>query len=112
MVALRHLFDWMVIGQIMPVNPADFVGFGPRHRAVSQPEVRLDAAGSCSRRCSPFSVTANQAAQIPQCALSQGKRFGQIPRQHLIEVVVTIDQTWEQDVTAEVEHPIGGAGQL
>jgi hypothetical protein len=37
---------------------------------------------------------------------------GQIPRQHLIEVVVTIDQTWEQDVTAEVEHPIGGAGQL
>ena len=62
--------------------------------------------------CSPFSVTANQAAQIPQCALSQGKRFGQIPRQHLIEVVVTIDQTWEQDVTAEVEHPIGGAGQL
>jgi len=44
MVSLRHLFDWMVIGQIMPVNPADFVGFGPRHRAVSQPEVRLDAA--------------------------------------------------------------------
>jgi hypothetical protein len=26
--------------------------------------------------------------------------------------VVTIDQTWEQNVTAEVEHPIGGAGQL
>jgi hypothetical protein len=22
LAALRHLFDWMVIGQIMPVNPA------------------------------------------------------------------------------------------
>jgi hypothetical protein len=30
----------------------------------------------------------------------------QIPRQHLIEVVVTIDQTWQQDVTGEVEHSI------
>jgi|ERR1700730_13616909 site-specific recombinase XerD len=28
--ALRHLFDWMVIGQIMPVNPASAVR-GPRH---------------------------------------------------------------------------------
>ena len=28
--ALRHLFDWMVIGQIMPINPAAAVR-GPRH---------------------------------------------------------------------------------
>ena len=28
--ALRHLFDWLVIGQIMPVNPASAVR-GPRH---------------------------------------------------------------------------------
>ncbi len=28
--ALRHLFDWMVIGQIMPTNPAAAVR-GPRH---------------------------------------------------------------------------------
>ena len=28
--ALRHLFDWMVIGQIMPTNPATAVR-GPRH---------------------------------------------------------------------------------
>ena len=27
---LRHLFDWMVIGQIMPTNPAAAVR-GPRH---------------------------------------------------------------------------------
>ena len=30
LAALRHLFDWMVIGQIMPTNPATAVR-GPRH---------------------------------------------------------------------------------
>jgi site-specific recombinase XerC len=30
LAALRHLFDWMVIGQIMPINPAAAVR-GPRH---------------------------------------------------------------------------------
>jgi site-specific recombinase XerD len=30
LAALRHLFDWMVIGQIMPTNPAAVVR-GPRH---------------------------------------------------------------------------------
>ena len=30
LAAVRHLFDWMVIGQIMPVNPAAAVR-GPRH---------------------------------------------------------------------------------
>ena len=30
LAALRHLFDWLVIGQIMPVNPAAVVR-GPRH---------------------------------------------------------------------------------
>lgn len=30
LAALRHLFDWMVVGQIMPVNPAASVR-GPRH---------------------------------------------------------------------------------
>ena len=30
LAALRHLFDWMVIGQIMPTNPAVAVR-GPRH---------------------------------------------------------------------------------
>jgi site-specific recombinase XerD len=30
LAALRHLFDWMVIGQIMPTNPASAVR-GPRH---------------------------------------------------------------------------------
>ena len=30
LAALRHLFDWMVIGQIMPTNPTAAVR-GPRH---------------------------------------------------------------------------------
>src|SRR6202453_2175202 len=30
LAALRHLFDWMVMGQIMPINPAAAVR-GPRH---------------------------------------------------------------------------------
>jgi site-specific recombinase XerD len=30
LAALRHLFDWMVIGQILPINPAAAVR-GPRH---------------------------------------------------------------------------------
>src|SRR5271163_184581 len=30
LAALRHLFDWMVTGQIMPANPAAAVR-GPRH---------------------------------------------------------------------------------
>ena len=30
LAALKHLFDWMVIGQIMPINPAAAVR-GPRH---------------------------------------------------------------------------------
>src|SRR5271170_2667225 len=30
LAALRHLFDWIVIGQIMPTNPAAAVR-GPRH---------------------------------------------------------------------------------
>ena len=30
LAALRHLFDWLVVGQIMPTNPAAAVR-GPRH---------------------------------------------------------------------------------
>jgi site-specific recombinase XerC len=29
-VAIRHLFDWLVTGQMVPVNPADSVR-GPSH---------------------------------------------------------------------------------
>jgi site-specific recombinase XerC len=36
LAALRHLFDWMVIGQIMPTNPAAAVPRAAAHRAARQ----------------------------------------------------------------------------
>jgi hypothetical protein len=39
LAALRHLFDWMVIGQIMPLNPATAVR-GPRHIVTVDPPLR------------------------------------------------------------------------
>jgi site-specific recombinase XerD len=41
LAALRHLFDWMVIGQIMPTNPAAAVR-GPRH-VVRRGKTLIDA---------------------------------------------------------------------
>ena len=43
LAALRHLFDWMVIGQIMPANPAAAVR-GPRHIVRRGKTPVLDAA--------------------------------------------------------------------
>jgi site-specific recombinase XerC len=33
LAALRHLFDWLVTGQVVPVNPAAAVR-GPSHRVT------------------------------------------------------------------------------
>jgi site-specific recombinase XerC len=41
--ALRHLFDWLVTGQLMPVNPAASVR-GPRHIVRTGKTLVLDAA--------------------------------------------------------------------
>ena len=49
LAALRHLFDWMVIGQIMPTNPAD-----GRARAAPYRAARQDASAR-SRRGAPAS---------------------------------------------------------
>jgi len=43
LAALRHLFDWLVIGQVMPVNPAHTVR-GPRHVVTSGQTPVLDPA--------------------------------------------------------------------
>lgn len=43
LAALRHLFDWMVTGQIIPTNPASSVR-GPRHSAIKGKTPVLDAA--------------------------------------------------------------------
>ena len=61
LAALRHLFDWMVIGQIMPVNPAAAV-CGPRHIVRRGKTPVLDPfhygdmipIASLSRPCYPF----------------------------------------------------------
>jgi site-specific recombinase XerC len=43
LAALRHMFDWMVIGQIMPVNPASAVR-GPHHNVRRGKTPVLDPA--------------------------------------------------------------------
>jgi site-specific recombinase XerD len=43
LAAIRHLFDWLVIGQIVPVNPAASVR-GPRHVVKSGKTPVLEAA--------------------------------------------------------------------
>jgi site-specific recombinase XerD len=43
LAALRHLFDWLVNGQVMPVNPAHTVR-GPRHVVTSGQTPVLDPA--------------------------------------------------------------------
>jgi site-specific recombinase XerD len=43
LAALRHLFDWLVTGQVVPTNPAASVR-GPRHSAVKGKTPVLDAA--------------------------------------------------------------------
>ena len=50
LAAIRHLFDWLVVGQVVPVNPAGSVR-GPRHvvsraNAGAHPRKR----GCCSTR--------------------------------------------------------------
>jgi site-specific recombinase XerC len=42
LAALRHLFDWMVTGQVIPTNPAGSVR-GPRHSALKGKTPVLDA---------------------------------------------------------------------
>src|ERR1700726_881102 len=43
LAALRHLFDWLVNGQVVPVNPAHTVR-GPRHVVTSGQTPVLDPA--------------------------------------------------------------------
>ncbi|MFC7478126.1 tyrosine-type recombinase/integrase [Dankookia sp. GCM10030260] len=43
LAALRHLFDWLVTGQVIPINPAGSVR-GPRHHFIKGKTPVLDAA--------------------------------------------------------------------
>ena len=60
LAALRHLFDWLVNGQVVPVNPAHTVR-GPRHVVTSGQTPVLDPAEA--RACS----TASTPAPAPAC---------------------------------------------
>jgi site-specific recombinase XerC len=55
LAALRHLFDWLVNGQVVPVNPAHTVR-GPRHVVTSGQTPVLDPSEAAllhSIQCRP-----------------------------------------------------------
>src|SRR5271169_3530402 len=47
LAAIRHLFDWLVTGQVVPVNPAGSVR-GPRHVVISGQTPVLEPAEACA----------------------------------------------------------------
>jgi site-specific recombinase XerD len=51
LAALRMLFDWLVVGQVMPSNPASVVR-GPKHsvRKGKTPVLAAEEVGGCSMR--------------------------------------------------------------
>jgi site-specific recombinase XerC len=53
LAANRHLFDWLVTGQVVPINPAGSVR-GPRHVVTSGQTPVLDPAEA--RVCSTASI--------------------------------------------------------
>jgi site-specific recombinase XerC len=52
LAAIRHLFDWLVVGQIVPHNPAASVG-GPLHEKRQNAGARAErgAAAAGQHRC-------------------------------------------------------------
>jgi integrase/recombinase XerD len=51
LAAMRVLFDWMVVGQVLPINPAHAVR-GPKHtqRRGKTPVLQADEARTSSMR--------------------------------------------------------------
>jgi integrase/recombinase XerD len=62
LVALRMLFDWMVVGQVLPVNPAHAVR-GPKH-SQRRGKTRVLQADEARARCSMRSTS----LPCPACA--------------------------------------------
>src|SRR5258705_10780917 len=60
LAAIRHLFDWLVTGQVVPVNPASS-GRGPRHGVTSGQTPVLDPSEEQSCIAS-FSSTSSSPA--------------------------------------------------
>ena len=65
LAALRHLFDWLVNGQVVPVNPAHTVR-GPRHAVTSGQTPVLDPAEA---RALLDSIDTSTHAGLRDCAL-------------------------------------------
>jgi site-specific recombinase XerC len=42
LAAIRHLFDWLVTGQVVPVNPAGSVR-GPRHKRLQARPLQIES---------------------------------------------------------------------
>jgi site-specific recombinase XerD len=79
LAAIRHLFDWLVIGQVMPVNPASSVR-GPKgdfsiwhlHSLLQQTTLAVcphqthqAAAFAATRRAPIFAASSNAARMAP-----------------------------------------------
>ncbi len=65
LAALRMLFDWMVVGQILPVNPAHAVR-GPKHS-----QRRGQDAGAAGRRGTRADRRNRQPLPCPGCAIER-----------------------------------------
>ena len=63
LAAIRHLFDWLVTGQVVPVNPAASVR-GPRHVVTAGQTPVLDPA-EARAGCS----IASTLGRMPACAI-------------------------------------------
>ena len=64
LAAIRHLFDWLVTGQVVPVNPAASVR-GPRH--VVRTDKRRCSIRPRRARCS----TRSTRRRRPVCAIAR-----------------------------------------
>jgi site-specific recombinase XerC len=64
LAAIRHLFDWLVIGQVVPVNPAGSVR-GPRHVVTSGQTPVLDPAEARTL------LDSNDVAASSVCAIAR-----------------------------------------
>src|SRR5439155_7269509 len=89
LAAIRHLFDWLVTGQVMPVNPAGSVR-GPRHVVTSgqspvldpsEARALLDSIG-CLDLCRPARSRAERADGLFLRPHRRGARHGDRGRVH------------------------------
>jgi site-specific recombinase XerD len=70
LAAVRMLFDWLVIGQIVPMNPASSVR-GPKHvvKVGKTPVLKADQARQlldCNRQANPGKVSAGIPTSMPE----------------------------------------------